>query len=102
MAYRQPICFAGGYFESMKDRVTIGTKSSNLVLNLNRSIWANPAHKKSGPCNADLPQAHAYRWKGAPVAHYRLYPLVLLYDIDRKGLKNSYKIYFVHIIFGCL
>lgn len=33
--------------------------------------------KKDGPCYADVPEAHANLWKGAPQARNRIYPSVI-------------------------
>lgn len=37
-------------------------------------------NKKDGPCYADVPRAHANRWKGAPQARTRTYPSNYYYN----------------------
>jgi hypothetical protein len=44
--------------------------------------------KKDGPCYADVPEAHANRWKGAPQARNRLYPSVFKLT-EEKALVNK-------------
>ncbi len=51
-------------------------KNINTRSGLKQSTYDN---KKSGPYNACFPWLIANRWKEAPRAHYRLYPLYLKY-----------------------
>ena len=40
--------------------------------------WEISKNKKDGPCYADLPGAHANRWKGAPQARNKIYPSIFI------------------------
>ena len=50
-------------------------------------------NKKSGPYNAYFLWLIANRWKGAPKAHYRIYPLVLKELEHKLFVCNYYRDY---------
>lgn len=66
---------AGEFFGSTKITTQNGITSISTRSGLKQSICGN--NKKSGPYNAYFLWLIANRWKGAPEAHYRIYPLWL-------------------------
>lgn len=48
-----------------------------MSLNYRSRTLEQEETKKDGPCYADVPEAHANLWKGAPQARNRIYPSVI-------------------------
>ena len=49
-------------------------------------------NKKSGPYNAYFLWLIANRWKGAPEAHYRIYPLTFKLSEHKLFVNNYYRV----------